>query len=853
MIKHLLTGGWELFPTYAVADLDPSVPIAAEVPGLVHTDLMRCGVLEDPFVGTREQDQFWVGKTDWTYRRTFSVGAELTGQDVVTLRFESVDTFSEIFLNGESLGFTDNMFRPYEFDVRNLLKSDENVLEVRFRNPFDAVEPLVAQRDLTITGIGTHRLERSNYARKCQASYGWDWGPMVPSMGMVGEVALIGWSSARIDECSVSQKHRAGAVDLTVRASVEKAGNALPAGLRIRVSVGFDGEIIAVGDAPVSKGIATVRLSVTDPKLWWPNGLGDQPLYEVRAEAARSSGGNGEATVIDSWIRRIGLRTLVLDRSRDADGERFQFVANGVPFFAKGANWIPSDAFYTRVDREQYTHLLTSAFDANMNMLRVWGGGIYEPDIFYDLCDELGICVWHDFMFACSAYPAFDRTYMASVEAEATYQVKRLRHHPSMALWCGNNELEMIGGFINRDGSEGAMSRTEYRELFDRLLPQVVRAHDPSTTYWPSSPHTPGRNRKDSNDPNSGDAHLWSVWHGRKPFEWYRTCTHRFNSEFGFQSFPEPATLRDVVEQDQMNVTSYVMEYRQRSGIGNDAIMQYMLSWFRLPGTFEMQVFVSQILQANAMKYAVEHWRRSIPRGMGTLYWQLNDTWQAPSWSSVDYYGRWKALQFEARRFFAPLMVSVVEDPAQRTFAVHVTNDRREAFDGTAVWTVTDTEGEVLADGTIPVVAQPGASAEVGVVALCDLGDDSDAGRAVRARIAARSSREIVFWVEVCDRSGGGVSSNVAFLVRPKHLSIDRPQYTTRVVATGNKHIDIEIAVDRVALWTWLTVAGVTPVVSDSFVHIRPGKPATLTIDAGESTAEEIEGAIEIRSIADTY
>jgi len=354
--------------------------------------------------------------------------------------------------------------------------------------------------------------------------------------------------------------------------------------------------------------------------------------------------------------------------------------------------------------------------DANMNMLRVWGGGTYENEVFYDLCDELGICVWQDFMFACSTYPTFDEAFIENLRAEFTDNVRRLRHHACIALWCGNNELEQ--GLVGDTWNGGQMSWEDYSKLFDKLLPETILPLDPDRDYWPCSPHSPQGDRKDHSNPKWGDAHLWDVWHGRKPFEWYRTCEHRFNSEFGFQSFPEPKTVYGYTAPQDRNVTTRVMEHHQRSGIGNAVIMQYMLDWFRLPTAFDNTLWLSQILQGMAMKYAVEHWRRAMPRGMGTLYWQINDCWPVASWSSIDYHGRWKALHYMARAFYAPVLVSGVENTEKAEVAIHVTNDRMEDVPGAVSWRVTDSAGKVLARGRKKVVAKALANTPVETVSL---------------------------------------------------------------------------------------------------------------------------------------
>ncbi|MCJ7751196.1 MAG: hypothetical protein MUQ65_08895, partial [Armatimonadetes bacterium] len=519
-------------------------------------------------------------------------------------------------------------------------------------------------------------------------------------------------------------------------------------------------------------------------------------------------------------------------------GESFQFAANGVPFFAKGANWIPADAFATRVTRERYEDLLKSAAEANMNMLRVWGGGIYEDDVFYDLCDELGICVWQDFMFSCSTYPTFEEDFMRQVRAEAEDNVRRLRHHACLALWCGNNELEQ--GLVGEDWTDSQMSWKDYEALFDELLPKVVKELDPDRDYWPSSPHTPCADRADFNNPTCGDAHLWAVWHGREPFEWYRTCEHRFNSEFGFQSFPEPETTYGFTEGRDRNVTSYVMEHHQRSGPGNALIMHYMLDWFRLPTSFEMTLWLSQILQGMAMKYAVEHWRRAMPRGMGTLYWQLNDTWPGASWSSIDYHGRWKALHCMAKRFYAPLLVSGVEDPEAGTVELHVTSDLAEPKGMTLAWTLTDAAGARLAGKEMGVEAGPGQNTLVTTINL-------------KRFLEEHGRRNLLVWLSLRD-DAGVVSSNLVMFARPKHLELRDPGITWSVEEGGEGSFGVELRAEKPALWVWLSLGDADARFSDDFLHLFPGQSQTVIArPLAPMSREEFEAQLVVASLVDTY
>jgi beta-mannosidase len=511
---------------------------------------------------------------------------------------------------------------------------------------------------------------------------------------------------------------------------------------------------------------------------------------------------------------------------------------NGVSFYVNGAIGLPAYTFPVRVDLEWYRELLESAAAGNMNMLRVWGGGISEDDAFYELCDELGLCIWQDFMFACAAYPTFDQAFMASVRAEAEDNVRRLRHHACLALWCGNNELEQ--GLVGDEWTNSTMSWADYTRLFDQMLPQIVARLDPQTDYWPGSPHSPLGNREDWNNPHWGDAHIWDVWHGKEPFEFYRTCKHRFNSEFGFQSFPGPRTVAAYTESEDHNITGYVMEHHQRHPAGNQTIMHYMLDWFRLPTSFEMTLWLSQIQQGMAMKYAVEHWRRSMPRGMGTLYWQLNDTWPAASWSSLDYYRRWKALQYMARDFFAPLLISAVEEETTGRVEVHVTSDATAAQDGIVHWRLMTTGGDFVARDTLPINISPRQSRCVTTLDLKQNLETYGVHRLLLSLTLSAGERQL--------------SDNLVLWSRPKHLALANPEIQTSITAGGDGTFQVTLQAARPALWTWLTLDETAARFDDNFFHLLPNEPQTVTILPKEDLdIEVVRDGLRVHSLYDTY
>ena len=820
-----LNGAWEL----RQAGGDTSYP--ATVPGCVHLDLQAAGVIDDPFYRDNEIQTLWICETDWLYSRTFTVDQSLLACERILLHCEGLDTLASVSINGQFIGTAENMFRTWEFDVKPHLKLGENRIEVAFQAPL----PYVREKEQSVAplyawGVGHHKLNGGGWLRKQPSNFGWDWGPELTTCGIWRDIELLGIDDARLCDVQILQNHDNGAVSLDIHTTVEQFSSA-PLSLDVQVS--FAGIVIARQQIPVQSTSTPVSISIPDPKLWFPRGIGDQPLYQVTVQLWTQDG-----TVIDQQEKRIGLRTLRLVRQHDQWGESFMFAVNGITFFAKGANWIPADTFVTRLTEADYRRLLQAACDVNMNMLRVWGGGIYEPDMFYNLCDELGLCVWQDFMFACSTYPTFDAAFMGNAKAEAEDAVRRIRHHASLALWCGNNELEQ--GLVADEWTETTMSWADYGLLFDDLLKDVATNLSPQTDYWPSSPHTPHIDRALWRSPDYGDYHSWEVWHARQPFEFYRTTQHRFISEFGFQSFPEPRTVEAYTLPQDRNITSFVMEHHQRSLIGNSTIVHYMTDWFRLPTSFDKMLWLSQILQGLAIKYAVEHWRRNMPRTMGALYWQINDCWPVASWASIDYFGRWKALHYMARRFFASFLVSGVEDVERGTVEIHVTSDAGEERAGTIEWKLTDLDGKPLAGDSITVAIPARATQLSHTLNLAD-------------QIKAHGARGSLLWLAL-SVDGEAVSTNLVTFARPKHLELGDPAFAVSIRQNGND-FTVTLSVERPALYTWLTLSDLDAAYSDNFVHIAPGQPVEITISAlpAGTTLADVQGQLQVNSLVDTY
>ncbi|WP_226000189.1 beta-mannosidase [Paenibacillus sp. BJ-4] len=667
----------------------------AQVPGCVHTDLLRHGLIPDPFVGINEAEVQWIDKQDWIYEACFEIHAEQLQCQRIELVLEGLDTYAAVKVNGHCVLSTHNMFRQWRQDVRAFVQLGENRLEITFRSPIAEDIPklerlgyaLPAPNDQSEAG-GLADKKVSVFARKAPYHYGWDWGPRLVTSGIWREVRVEAWCGMIVRDLFIRQDEvSAEEAKLTAVIEVDNAGETTEAELRILADS-------KVWSKPVHlrKGKQTVELelAIGNPKLWWCRGLGEPHLYTFAVELVEREQG---AVMAEKTVK-TGLRSIRLVREPDAEGESFYFELNGVPVFAKGANHIPNDSFATEVTKERYRHEIASAAASHMNMLRVWGGGIYEEDVFYELCDEYGLLIWQDFMFACSMYPG-DKAFLDNVVQEAEDNIKRLRNHPCIALWCGNNEIDSAWAHYEENGGWGWKKDytpeqrdrlwSDYETLFHRILPEAVHTWTPQTAYWPSSPLiglTRDRNQHAHPSSKAGDVHYWGVWHASEPFEHYHVHVGRFMSEYGFQSFPEYKSVRAYAEEKDLALESAVMLAHQKNGAGNRLIKEYMERYMREPKDFTCFLPMSQVLQAEAMKMAIESHRRHKPYCMGTLYWQMNDCWPVASWSSIDYFGRWKALQYTAKRSFADVLLSVA-DTEQGNKELHIVNDTLKPIAGT--------------------------------------------------------------------------------------------------------------------------------------------------------------------------
>ena len=706
MIKINLHDNWNMH-TVGKDDFQKAV-----VPGSVYTDLYRNGNMEDPFFKDNEDKALKLMDEDYEYVTNFSCEQNLLDCQSVILRFDGVDTIADIFLNGTHIGAPDNMHRVWEYEVKDLLKADENELRVVFHSPTKYIEEAFKK---SRTLGSSDCMDGFVHIRKAHCMFGWDWGAHLPDAGLYRPVSLLGIDVARIDNVYMTQEHVENQVVVNFDVDIEEIfaeefdEDDSDEGIyyRIKITAPDGTEFLAADDED--------SVTIDKPKLWWPNGYGEQNLYQVEVTLMY-----GEQ-VLDIWTRRIGLRTMTMNTEKDQWGNKFACQINGVDIFAMGADYIPEDHLLGRITPEVTRNLLDKAKWANFNSIRVWGGGYYPEDWFYDICDELGLVVWQDFMFACGVYdltPEFEE----NIRAEFIDNVKRIRHHASLGLWCGNNEMEDFVAQKNEWVTKPQEIR-DYLFMYERIIPEVLREYDPNTFYWPSSPSS-GGSFDDPQDPNRGDVHFWQVWHGNKPFTEYRKYYFRYLSEFGFQAFPTMKTIEKISDDPaDYNIFSYIMERHQRNDSANGKILNYMQQTYRYPSDFSTVLYASQLLQADAIRYGVEHFRRNRGRCMGAIYWQFNDCWPVASWSSVDYCGRLKALHYYAKRFFAPLMLSCEEqglmtsgkvlthqyfNDFEKSIRLNVANETMQDETVTVRWALRNPKAEILEQGeeqvTVPAL-----------------------------------------------------------------------------------------------------------------------------------------------------
>lgn len=797
--------------------------VAVEIPGDVHSGLLAADEIANPYWGMNELDLQPLHAEDWTFSRLFEVGDEILHAPSVYLHFDSIDTVAEVRINGKEVGHSDNMFARCRFEIKNQLKAGKNEVEVRIRSAENVAIERVDEMPYEIPSSdypvqSPHR----NLVRKVQCHAGWDWGCCLMAAGLYGQVYLAAAAPGRIEHVYTQQHHRQGNCAVEVCVEVE-AATAATAELVLRLDGQETKKSVALA---AGLNVLNERIDLENPRIWWPAGYGEQPLYELTVEVA------------GDWLsKRLGLRKVELVTEEDERGLGFKFRVNGLDIFAKGANWIPCDALPARQTRAALDELLTSAAAANMNMIRVWGGGQYESEDFYDLCDEKGLLVWQDFMFSCSTYPA-TKDFLSSVEKEARYQVKRLRDHACIALWCGNNEdLGALNWYeVSRQNRDRYV--VDYDRLTEGVLGRVVDECDPTRRFWPSSP-CGGRGDYSDNwhDDSRGDMHYWQVWHSGKSFDAYYDVTPRFCSEFGYQSFPSLETIRSYAPEDQFNVTAPIMEHHQRNPGGNSKITEMFTRYFRMPDGFANFVYLSQVQQGLAIKTAVEHWRHLRPICMGTLYWQLNDLWPVCSWSSLEYGGKWKILHYMAKRFYTPTIASAFQTK-EDLLEVWVTNDRAESVDTNLSLRLFDFVGTQVKrlDFTENIAA--GSASLQGQFAVGDL-------------VEKRADVFAVLDLQVGDEH----FRNEHVFTTWKSCELPRANVTVEVNAMEDGLFSIDLATNSPAFYLTLNAEGIGGEFDDNCFLLLPGEERNLVFTAKENppTAEKMQAAIQVQHLRSTY
>lgn len=804
--------------------------LSATVPGTVHQDLIDHGKLPNPFYGMNEKKVQWVENEDWIYKTSFQLTDEQLARDAALLNFEGLDTYADIYLNGSLLKRTDNMFVGYTLPVKEVLRKGENRLQVYFHSPIKQTLPQWETDGFEYPADNDHSDTRvSIYSRKAPYSYGWDWGIRLATSGVWRPATLTFYDGACIEDYYVRQA--SVTKDLT-KVENHLTVNSLSA-QKAEVTVTYsykDGEKVTVKkEMSLLPGVndITLPVEIKNPHLWMPNGWGEPALYDFEAQV------KVDGKTIASKKERIGLRTMRVVMEKDDKGTSFYFEVNGHPMFAKGANFIPHDALLPNVTAERYRELFADVKDANMNMIRVWGGGIYEDDLFYDLADENGIVVWQDFIFACTTYPS-DPAFLKRVEAEAEYNIKRLRNHASLAMWCGNNEIYegmRYWGWDKKYTDPAIMEgmKKGYDKLFHELLPAMVKKYDADRFYMHGSPFEANWGRPESW--KIADSHNWGIWYGQKPFESLDTEVPRFMSEYGFQAFPEMKTIATFASPEDYALESDVMNAHQKASIGNFLIKKTMALYYDVPEDFEQLVYVGQVLQGVGVRHGMEAHRRNRPYCMGTLYWQLNDSWPVVSWSSIDYYGNWKALHYDAKRAFAPVLINAIKEGEEISF--YALSDKLEGDkDATLQLRLMDFNGKQLKKQDIK----------------CDI--PANTSTLLYKENIQADGRQNFLLMTLKNKKGETLSEEIYYFNHPKDQDLPKAKIDFKVKPMDGKY-EVTLSAKQLARDVFIEIPVQGAKFTDNFFDLLPGQVKKVTITSPQlKKAGKVD--FKIRQLSDT-
>jgi beta-mannosidase len=812
--------------------------LTATVPGTVHTDLLANKKIPDPFYRNNEKDLQWIDKADWEYKTQFKAGASLLANDKIELKFDGLDTYADVWLNGQLVLQADNMFRSWKIEVKDKLKNGSNELRIYFHSPINKVMAAYNSLGYTVPVSNNDQAEKrvSVFTRKAGYHYGWDWGPRFVTSGIWRPITLTGWSKAAIEDLFIKQR------SLTTQSAQLEAHlevNAVADGVQtLEVYTEQDKRLLVKKQVLLYKGKNNLNIpfNLDHPELWWPNGMGKQKLYTFSVQLKDAAG----KRIAQKQVKR-GLREIELVQESDDKGRSFYFKVNGRPVFMKGANYIPQDNFLTRITRERYEHILNSAVASNMNMLRVWGGGVYQDDLFYELCDEKGILIWQDFMFACALLPPFENL-KQNIYQEAVENIKRLRNHPAIALWCGNNEVVQFfnSGFWGQvkqtwtDPADSAALFDTYKDIFHQILPAAVKAYDEDKPYWSSSPAADNFSMDFVPDRKTGDMHYWGVWGGKDKIEAYNNNVPRFMSEYGFQSFPSIETVKQFADTTDYAISSAVMTSHQRSNRGNAGILEYMKDWFAIPVDFSKFLYVGQLLQAEAIKTAMEAHRRAKPFCMGSLFWQIDDCWPAASWSSIDYFGRWKALQYQAKRSFAPVILSTIEE--NDSIYIHVVSDSLKNIEGELAISLLNFEGKVLKQLNKKVSISANESKRVFTISRKELVGNNDLKQIVLSATLHSGSKQL--------------AENNYYFSKPKDLALPAASISYDIKKQGDLYM-VTLSATHLTRYVNLAVGDENIVFSDNYFDLLPGRPRQITFSSALSL-KQVKQVFTITSLKDS-